>query len=103
MAVTPKFKNKRRWQEIGAAALLTCIIALPTMAVVAYAPDLFQEWRNVRQVYGSATAYSLVAIFVILAAVLAVPGVAFAWQTRGSLDWLLGKSDQDGANESRSQ
>lgn len=103
MAATPKFKNKRRWQEVGAAALLTCIIALPTMAVVAYTPDLFQEWRNVRQEYGSATAYALIAVFVILATILAVPGVAFAWQTRGSLDWLLGKSGEGAPDESQAQ
>ena len=103
MAAASGFKNKRRWQEIGAAALLTCIVALPTMAVIAYAPDLVQEWRNVRQAYGTSTAYALVAVFVILATILAVPGVVFAWQTRGSMDWLLGKRSGDASDDNRVQ
>ena len=103
MLTKPKHKNKRRWQVIGAAVLLTCIVAVPTMAVVANAPELTQEWRNARQEYGPATAYSLIAIVAILSTILAVPGVAFAWQTRGSMDWLLGKSGDDDPDQSGAQ
>ena len=38
MVLSIKIKNKRRWQEIGVAIVLTVLMAVPTMAMVAYIP-----------------------------------------------------------------
>lgn len=98
MAALTKFKNKRRWQEVGAATLLTCIIALPTMVFAAYAPDVLREWQSVRQQYGPGIAYALVGVFALLTTLFTIPAIVFAWQNRGSMDWILGKrvdSDPD--------
>ena len=97
MPTKSKLRNKRLWQEIGSLALLACIIAVPTMAVIAFNP--IQQWQNVRQDYGSGTAYALLAVFVILTTILAAPGIAWALQTRGRMDWLLGKGDYDDPDE----
>lgn len=93
-----RLRNKRFWQEVGASALLTVIVSVPTMAVIAHAPELLQEWKSMRQDYGPGTAYALIAIIVILGSALAIPGAMLAWQSRGRFDWLLGKSEDESEN-----
>ena len=100
MAVSGKFKNRRRWQEVGAAVLLLFIIAVPTMVFAAYVPEAIGEWKNIRRDYGPGTAYALIAVFGVLTALLAIPATAFVLQTRGGVDWLLGEATDSDGNRS---
>ena len=95
MATVNIFKNKRHWQVAGAFAFLSCVVGLPTMVFAAHIDEVIREWQSIRQQYGPGTAYGLIAVFAALSMLFAVPGAVLGWKSRGNLDWLIGKDDDD--------
>ena len=95
------FRNRRRWQEAGAALLLLCFIVFVTAVFATYVPDALMQWNGIRRSYGSGTAWGLVAAFGVITGLLAIPATVFVWQTRGGVDLLLGKGKSGASTDEK--
>lgn len=103
MALSIKIKNKRRWQEIGVAIVLTVLMAMPTAVMVAYIPDVVREWQLIYQQYGPGRAYTLIGIFAAFTLLFTGIAIPVVWHYRGGVDWVLGKPSDDHQAEREAQ